>query len=113
ELRVGINTGEALVTLDSRPEQGQAMAAGDVVNTAARLQSAAPVGGILVGQQTVRATEHAIVYTEAEPVNAKGKAEPVPVWLASSARSRVSVERVHGASLVGRRREIELLYGAL
>src|ERR1051325_1771898 len=67
DLRVGINTGEALVTLDSRPDQGQTMATGDVVNTAARLQSSAPVGGILVGEQTVRATEHAIVYAEAEP----------------------------------------------
>jgi class 3 adenylate cyclase/tetratricopeptide (TPR) repeat protein len=113
ELRVGINTGEALVTLDSRPEQGQTMATGDVVNTAARLQSAAPVGGILVGEQTVRATEHAIVYVEAEPIAAKGKAEPVPVWTADSARSRVSVERTHGASLVGRRRELELLFCAL
>jgi class 3 adenylate cyclase len=113
ELRVGINTGEALVTLDSRPDQGQTMATGDVVNTAARLQSAAPVGGILVGEQTVRATEQVIVYDEAEPVAAKGKAEPVSVWLASSARSRVSVERVHGAALVGRRRELELLFGAL
>jgi class 3 adenylate cyclase/tetratricopeptide (TPR) repeat protein len=113
ELRVGINTGEALVTLDSRPDQGQTMATGDVVNTAARLQSAAPVAGILVGEQTVRATQHVIVYMEAEPIAAKGKAEPVPVWTADSARSRVSVERTHGASLVGRRRELELFVGAL
>ena len=49
EVRIGITTGEALVALGARPEQGEGMASGDVVNTAARLQSAAPVNGILVG----------------------------------------------------------------
>src|SRR5204862_731664 len=52
-------------------------------------------------------------YREAEPVEAKGKSEPIPVWHAVAARSRVSVERVHGVRLVGRRREVELLVGAL
>ena len=80
---------------------------------AARLQSAAPVNGILAGEQTYRATERAIEYEDAEPVEAKGKAQPVPAWLAVDARSRVAVERVHGATLVGRRREVDLLVGAL
>src|SRR5205085_158037 len=74
ELRVGINTGEALVTYGGEP-----LAAGDVVNTAARLQSAAPVNGILVGQKTYEATKHAIDYGKAEPVAAKGKSAPVAV----------------------------------
>jgi class 3 adenylate cyclase/tetratricopeptide (TPR) repeat protein len=113
ELRVGINTGVALVTLGARPEAGQTMAAGDVVNTAARLQSAAPLGGVLVGEQTFRATERAIEYSEAEPVETKGKSRPIPVWQAVATRSRVSVERVHGVSLVGRQRELDLLVGAL
>src|SRR5439155_261693 len=52
ELRVGINTGEALVTYGTEP-----LAAGDVVNTAARLQAAAPVNGILVGEKTYEATK--------------------------------------------------------
>jgi len=56
DLRVGINTGEAIVTLGARPSEGQGMAAGDVVNTAARLQSAAEVDGIIVGEATYRAT---------------------------------------------------------
>ena len=113
ELRVGINTGEALVSLGAHPAEGQTMAAGDVVNTAARLQAASPVGAILVGEQTFRATERAIEFAEAEPVEAKGKAQPVPVWEAVAARARASVERAHGAALVGRRRELELLSGAL
>jgi class 3 adenylate cyclase/tetratricopeptide (TPR) repeat protein len=113
ELRVGINTGEALVTVDARPEAGETMAAGDVVNTAARLQSAAPVNGIVVGEQTFRATEQAIDYVEAEPVEAKGKSQPVAVWRAVAARARIAVERVHGAALVGRAREVALLEDAL
>ena len=56
-VRVGITTGETLVRLDARPEEGEGMAAGDVVNTAARLQSAAPTDGILVDETTYRATE--------------------------------------------------------
>src|SRR5581483_5095341 len=113
ELRLGVNTGEALVTVDARPAEGETMAAGDVVNTAARLQAAAPVGGILVGGQTFRSTAQAIEYREAPPVRAKGKAEPVPAWEAVAARARVGVERVHGAALVGRRRELALLEDAL
>jgi class 3 adenylate cyclase/tetratricopeptide (TPR) repeat protein len=113
EIRIGINTGEALVTVDARPEAGETMAAGDVVNTAARLQSAAPVSGILVGEQAHRATERAIEYREAPPVEAKGKAEPVVVWEAVQARARAGIERVHGATLVGRAREVALLEDAL
>jgi class 3 adenylate cyclase/tetratricopeptide (TPR) repeat protein len=113
ELRVGINTGEALITLDAKPTEGETMAAGDVVNTAARLQSAAPIGEIFVGEQTYQATDKAIEFAQAEPVQAKGKAQPVAAWRALSARARVSVERVHGAALVGRRRELEMLHGSL
>ena len=47
KLRIGITTGEALVRLSAKPEQGETVATGDVVNTAARLQAAAPVNGVL------------------------------------------------------------------
>ena len=87
EVRIGITTGEALVSLDARPEAGEGMASGDVVNTAARLQAAAPINGILVDETTYRATERAIDFEEAEPVEAKGKAEPVPSGGPSSARA--------------------------
>src|SRR5438094_5617512 len=89
QLRIAVNTGEALIALGARPSQGEGMASGDVVNTAARLQSAAPVNGILVGETTYRATRHVIEHRGAEPVEAKGKAEPVRVWEAVAARSRV------------------------
>ncbi|HEY3182433.1 MAG TPA: histidine kinase N-terminal domain-containing protein, partial [Gaiellaceae bacterium] len=55
-IRVGVNTGEALVVVNARPSEGEGMVAGDVVNTAARLQSNASVNSILVGAETYRAT---------------------------------------------------------
>src|SRR6478735_6694462 len=67
EVRIAVNTGEALIALGSRPELGEGMASGDVVNTASRLQTAAPVGGILVGETTYRATRGAIEYRAADP----------------------------------------------
>jgi class 3 adenylate cyclase len=109
EVRIGITTGEALIALDARPDAGEGMASGDVVNTAARLQSAAPVNGILVDETTYRATERAIEYGEPRSIEAKGKTEPVVVWDAQSARARVAVERVGGAPLVGRGQELTLL----
>src|SRR5213595_1233784 len=91
-VRIAVNTGEALVALGARPAEGEGMASGDVVNTAARLQSAAPVDGILVGEQTYRATERMIEYRETEPVVAKGKSEPIPVWEVVQAVSRFGVD---------------------
>src|ERR671937_353720 len=111
EVRIAVNTGEALVALGARPEEGEGMASGDVVNTAARLQSAAPVNGILVGETTYRATRHVIDYRDAAPVAAKGKAEPVPVWEALTPRAQIGVDVVQSARgpLVGRDRELTLL----
>ena len=77
DVRLAVNTGEALVSVDARADEG--LVAGDVINTAARLQTAAPVNGILVGEKTYRATEGRIEYREREPVAAKGKQEPIPV----------------------------------
>src|SRR5436190_117564 len=76
EVRIAVNTGEALIALGARPELGEGMASGDVVNTAARLQAAAPVNGILVGEATYRATGSQIEYRGAEAVEAKGKSQP-------------------------------------
>src|ERR671926_445710 len=94
QVRIAVNTGEALVLLGTRPAGGEGMAAGDVVNTAARLQAAAPVNGILVGETTYRATADAIDFAEREPVEAKGKSAPIPVWEAVSARARLGVDVV-------------------
>ena len=114
-VRIGITTGETLVRLDARPEEGEGMAAGDVVNTAARLQSAAPTDGILVDETTYRATERSIEYRDADPVVAKGKAAPVSAYEALEARARygVDVRQIGRTPLVGRERELEALTAAL
>src|SRR3954471_8880724 len=92
QLRLAVTTGEALVRLDARPLEGEGMASGDVVNSAARLQVAAPPNGILVDESTYRATRHAMEYVAAGEVRAKGKREPIAVWLAVEARSRFGVD---------------------
>ena len=115
EVRIAVNTGEALVNLGARPEAGEGMAAGDVVNTAARLQSAAPVNGILAGETTYRATAHTIDYREHDAVDAKGKQAPIRVWEVVQARARFGVDLAPAerTPLVGRERELDQVVGAL
>jgi class 3 adenylate cyclase/tetratricopeptide (TPR) repeat protein len=110
QVRIAVNTGEALINLGARPDAGEGMAAGDVVNTTARLQAAAPVNGVLVGETTYRATRATIDYRNAGAIEAKGKAEPVRVWEAGAAMARVTSEAVSiSTPLVGRERELTLL----
>ncbi|MBA3401327.1 MAG: AAA family ATPase [Actinobacteria bacterium] len=113
-VRAAVNTGEALVALSARPEQGESMAMGDVVNTASRLQGAAPVGSLVAGELTVRATSGVIDYEPLEPVTLKGKSSPVALWRALSARSRfgTDVDTRPRLPLVGRERELAMLQGA-
>ena len=115
QVRVGINTGEAVVALGARPEQGEGIVTGDVVNTASRLQGAAPVNGIAVSEQTYRQTERVFSYEELAPVQVKGKAEPLSIWRPLEARSRfgTDVTRAHATPLVGRELEKPLLIGTL
>ena len=80
--RIGVTTGEVLVTV--MPD-GAVRATGDIVNTAARLQASAPTDSVLVDETTHRATTRAIVLESVEPVEAKGKSEPVAAWLADGA----------------------------
>ena len=110
-VRVGITTGEAIVSLDARVDEGRGMAWGDVLNTAARLQSAAPVNGVLVDGRTYRACASAILFEEAEPVVAKGKVEPVSVWTAVGVRDGATRAGAVRSPLVGRDDELALLDG--
>ena len=111
DVRLAVNTGEVLVNLDGDAAQGEGMVTGDAINTASRLQNAAPVRGILVGELTHRATVRAIEYQELPAVELKGKSEPVLVWQALQARSRfgVDAEAPAAAPFVGRQHEFELL----
>jgi class 3 adenylate cyclase len=110
-VRAAVTTGEAVVALGARPERGEGIATGDVVNVAARLQAAAPVGAVLVDEPTVRSTSDAIDYEPLDPVVAKGKAEPIAVWRVAGARSRFGVDTELRARtpFVGRQHDLSVL----
>ncbi|MDQ1373583.1 MAG: hypothetical protein QOJ09_921, partial [Actinomycetota bacterium] len=73
-LRVGVNTGEVIVTA------GDADVVGDVVNVAARLEAAAGPGHVLVGEETWRLTRHLARFEAVAPLTLRGKSEPVPAY---------------------------------
>jgi class 3 adenylate cyclase len=104
--RAGVLTGEAAVNLAAA---GEGMVAGDVVNTASRVQSVAEPGTVLVGEATRRASEQAIVYEEAGTFELKGKEGETPLWQARRVVSGVGGElKSQGleAPFVGRDREL-------
>ena len=108
-LRAGVLSGDAAVTLGAA---GQGMVAGDLVNTASRLQSVAPPGVVLVGAATHQATSAAIVYEPAGEQLLKGKQSPVAAWRALRVVARVGGEgREEGLEppFVGRDEELRLL----
>jgi class 3 adenylate cyclase/tetratricopeptide (TPR) repeat protein len=108
-VRVGVATGEALVVLGADAQKGEGMVSGDVMNTAARIQSGAPENGVLVDDATHRASSHAIEYREAEPLLAKGKAEPLGVWEAVAIGGDPGRRAPSQAPFVGRVSELGLL----
>jgi class 3 adenylate cyclase len=108
-VRLGVTSGEVLVTLAGE----QVRATGDVVNTAARLEAAAPTDGVLVDEWTHRATSRAIRYDQAEPVSAKGKVEPVPSWVAVDPVSVLPEQQRDQLPLVGRDTEASMLRESL
>ncbi len=107
--RAGVLTGEATVNLGAT---GQGMVAGDLVNTASRVQSAAAPGTVLVGKSTKRATEAAIGYRDAGEHTLKGKAEPTRLWQADRVVAGVGgLMKAEGLEppFVGRDRELRLV----
>ncbi len=109
ELCVGINTGEVLA---GKVGEGYTVI-GDSVNVAARLQAVARAGSVTVGPGTHRATRSAIEYRQLpEPLELKGKAEPIDAWEAVGAKERSPMDapaRPARAPLVGRRAELSQL----
>ena len=112
-VRIAVHTGEAIVTLGEGPVVGERVA-GDVVNTASRLQSFAPEGSVIVGEPTERATRHVVEYRSLPATAVKGKAEPLVAWVAASIRDD-SPDRDEDdpPPFVGRVRERELLHDLL
>ena len=107
-IRTAVHTGEALVVVGAKAVEGEGMAAGDVMNTAARLQGGAPFDGIAVGEATYRATAGLFEYEQGEPLQAKGKAEPIPIWIVVG--EKAAPERPgKRSSLVGRSSELDRL----
>jgi class 3 adenylate cyclase/tetratricopeptide (TPR) repeat protein len=104
--RAGVLTGEAAVTLGAT---GEGMVAGDLVNTASRVQASAEPGCVYVGEATRRTTEQTIVYEEAGSFELKGKEGLVPLWKArrvvSGLRGSLKSEALE-APFVGRDREL-------
>jgi class 3 adenylate cyclase/tetratricopeptide (TPR) repeat protein len=111
-MRIGVNTGEALV--GAIRADGDYTATGDAVNTASRLQSAAEPGGVLVGSLTHDATESSIRYEHVGPVLAKGKEDPVEAWraIAPLGRPGQTRSRLH-TRLIGRDLELGVLRRSL
>ncbi|MEO8423489.1 MAG: adenylate/guanylate cyclase domain-containing protein [Actinomycetota bacterium] len=107
--RAGVLTGEAAVNLGAK---GQGMVAGDLVNTASRIQSVAPSGSVFVGEATKRASEAAIDYQDAGAHELKGKAEPVSLYRAVRVVGTVGgTMRATGIEppFTGRDRELRLM----
>jgi len=109
QLRIAVNTGDAVVSLGARPALGESMVAGDVVNTAARLQTAAPINGVAVGQETYIETRGVIEYQPTEPVVAKGKEHPIKAWVAVCALTEAGERPLSNSSIVGRTCETAIL----
>ena len=107
--RAGVLTGTAAVTLGAK---GQGMVAGDLVNTASRIQAQSESGTVLVGETTKRASEAAVAYEQAGTHELKGKTEPVPLYRAlrvvAGRGGLLKSERLE-APFVGRDRELRLV----
>jgi class 3 adenylate cyclase/tetratricopeptide (TPR) repeat protein len=107
--RAGVLTGEAAVTLGA---EGEGMVAGDLVNTASRLQSVAPAGSVLVGETTERAASRAIAFEPAGDQLLKGKQSPVPAFRALRVVAELGGQgrsETLEAPFVGRDEELRLL----
>ena len=109
QMRVAVLTGEAAASIGA---VGQGIVAGDLVNTASRLQGMAPAGTVLVGESTYRATRDAIAFEDVGDQVLKGKSSPVPAWRAvqvlgmrGGARRRSALE----PPFVGRDEELRLV----
>jgi class 3 adenylate cyclase/tetratricopeptide (TPR) repeat protein len=104
--RTGVNTGEVVA---GDPATGQRLVTGDTVNTAARLEQAAPALEVLLGEPTYRLVRNAVTVEPVEPLTLKGKAETVPAYRLLDVQERGQQERARPRVFVGREHELERL----
>jgi class 3 adenylate cyclase/tetratricopeptide (TPR) repeat protein len=110
-LRAAVTSGEAVVARGTRTGEGEGIAAGDVVNSAARLQAIAPVGAVVVDEATYRTTRHLVDYEALDPVSVPEQIEPIRVWRAKAARRRYGADPADTtpSPFIGRNHELALL----
>ncbi len=110
QLRIGVDSGEVMFAPVGPDARRELTVMGDTVNTASRLQAAAPLGGVLIGEETRRACRKAIRCEAVEPITLKGKEAPVSAWLARE----ITPTAPGGAPaepMLGREVELEILRG--
>jgi class 3 adenylate cyclase/tetratricopeptide (TPR) repeat protein len=115
-MRIGINTGPVILGTVATTKEFTAL--GDTTNLAARLEHAAPIGGILIAHDTYRQVRGAFDVQPLKPISVKGKAEPVQVYVVERAKPRAFRAGTRGVegvetSMVGRHTELERLLDAL
>jgi class 3 adenylate cyclase len=103
QARIGVNTGEVVAGA------GGTLVTGDAVNVAARLEQAAPPGEVYVGADTIRVAQGLAVVEPVEPLELKGKAEPVAAYRLVSVTAEGAAAPRTGGTFVGREREERLL----
>ena len=113
QARVGVNTGRVLLHGDVSPESGESFLVGDAVNTAARLQTAAPPMGVVVGAETHLLTSTAFAFEELAPLTLKGKTARVKAWLVRGRALRTDAGSRVASPMVGRETELAACLAAL
>jgi class 3 adenylate cyclase/tetratricopeptide (TPR) repeat protein len=115
-VRIGVNTGEVVAGDAARREMftsGDTVVLGDAVNVAARLEQAATPGEILLGEATYRLVKAAVIVEPVEPVDAKGKLEPLTAYRLLAVHAPGRPQRGRTSALVGRESELALLRAEL
>ena len=115
-LRIGIHTGAVL--MGGLGTTGEFTAVGDTVNTAKRLESAAPLGGVMISHDTFRHVRGVFDMHALDPITLKGKAEPLHVYTVHRAKPRafrLPTRGVQGIEthMIGRQADMDLLHAAV